>query len=1042
MYYKSQIMVPAKFFDSKTQCDNVCSSATYKYILSYNFHWNKIIATNDDNFVIQQLTKNCCEYFNKNSKLQPYFDLECYENVDVSNIFCSLFSKFCVKYGLGTPKYYISDASGFRDGIYKASSHIIVRGLGHSDILGCRKIAHVFINQFKDQLTYKGKHNKNMNIVDLSVYKQKGQLFRLPPGQISNKHTLHLKIKKKQGNYVRVPVSKMIKWGKEKYLLNYLAQNHETNIFPISTFSDINLNLDCNGNKIKSKNYTSSYPPIDECISYQGLDDYEPLKNDYSPEFLLSCIPAHTQGYYGWMYIGMIIHNENLPYSLFRKWSSHYPNFDEQSCKSLWRGYKGSKKMYNLNTLMRIAKKARPNLFVQTEYYTDEFFLPNVNKITYDTPYVLNDDIHEIDDSNDLIIVKSQMGTGKSYAFRKLIQKHKDKRILILSSRIMYGRNVMSEIEQETGVSFSSYSMFPNKRYMSSAQYLVSTIHSSHYIDTPYDIIIIDECESILFSLIEECFDCWDTMNNLKYLLSKASIRIFGDAFLGNNTLAFINNCVKFERGIFYNNLRKPAQKCIKECEFSYIRGGLFGQPFELPPFIQQLYYSLRAGRKCVFISGERNFAHKTLVILRRFFPKKKMALYMGNSDDRKPMNGDFIINRQDKQLHLTDVNKFWGDLDLLCYTSAITCGVNFTKHHFDELFIFYSVNGCHVRDTIQSSCRVRHFSTPNIYITINSQLIRPKGNLPLNKNEIITEIVNNEEYCKKHHIKNYDLDVWQLDLMASAIQEKNMSIRKPFTLFRHFFELMNWSKKKKIKLSPMTVKQNLSSICRLPNNFWKNYALSPEQYNDIIRDSYTFQASELEIFKAFLHRIYVDYLQGEIKYDDNMIPYYENHYFDTFYGLFKNKIQEKHIINTQIELSFSLQQFAKIYSEKRVLNCNKNTYRQLSSIKKICDILQIENSFDPKLFSKDDIIAISPSINSLLPELITTFGLKNRYRQPLTTKGTISIISSCFHYWNHQSFGIFASNLKYVNGKRTRIPQYGIIMNPYISSDIIKKLT
>ncbi len=134
----------------------------------------------------------------------------------------------------------------------------------------------------------------------------------------------------------------------------------------------------------------------------------------------------------------------------------------------------------------------------------DQAHLPEPQLI-YNTPLVTNDQrpLLEVNSGQRQVrIIKSYLGTGKSWAFIRWIEHYNDQvpRILFLSPRTIFAINLTGEMNLRSNLGFSSYTEHMNNNRIGEVNRLGIQMESLHRLENarPYDVLIIDEIESCL----------------------------------------------------------------------------------------------------------------------------------------------------------------------------------------------------------------------------------------------------------------------------------------------------------------------------------------------------------------------------------------------------------------------------------------------------------------------------------------------------------------------------------------------------------------
>ncbi len=320
------------------------------------------------------------------------------------------------------------------------------------------------------------------------------------------------------------------------------------------------------------------------------------------------------------------------------------------------------------------------------------------------------------------LLVQAGLGRGKSLASKLFIQNNPTPRVLVMSPRQTFAANIQGEFNRETQIQLNG--LITQLRNLGFINYLdhmktpnweqyprlIISPESLHRLFAgyqPYDLIIIDESESVL-----KQFSSPTTMTHntamcaymFTQILKEAENVVMLDAFLGNRTY----NIAKSLRGHvrIEINTHPPIPRKYREYADS---NRLFEVFFEL----------LQQGWKIYFYCASKKKALELRSKLELYYLDKKGLIYTSETSgpDRRALKG---------------VRELWGDpkLDYVITTSTNTVGINFDVgpddpqglRPFDFLFAYFSANGPVPRDGFQNLMRPRHLTQNFLHLYINDQ--------------------------------------------------------------------------------------------------------------------------------------------------------------------------------------------------------------------------------------------------------------------------------------------------------------------------------
>lgn len=477
-------------------------------------------------------------------------------------------------------------------------------------------------------------------------------------------------------------------------------------------------------------------------------------------EYLLSCIPNSAQApqhFTLWYAIGQTLKNiaHSNPkkdahlLSLWIKWSNQASTIygdETNACKRKWQDMSIRPiKRWGVPFLITIAKIYYPDLQIQevetahlfkdlfhTEEYHDTFDAIDIYNERYMRPYDLN--------SYDLQVSVGPLGSGKTTRMEELSEGSRGSlahangcapltthsRVLMVGCRQTFCRNKTVEFRNT----------WPRMRYYKDEQVQklydwsvidqlvvqVESLHRLKFIDTPYDLLILDEIESILYQFSSDTqanpMDCFNAFMTL--LLTSKKI-IMADAFITNRTMSFIKHIkslrpqlrIKLDQNNVNNNSHITAHIL-----------GIATQPTSVPnvkgTFIARIIESLKQNKKICVVCSSKTL--KDMIIDAIKSDTDLAPTFLANSS-AAILNYDRDTDDADIDA-LGDIKGIWGNptVRLVIYTTKITVGISFDiPNVFHSIFIYGSIYCPIVRDLMQSHFRVRKVSDNEIFVAINS---------------------------------------------------------------------------------------------------------------------------------------------------------------------------------------------------------------------------------------------------------------------------------------------------------------------------------
>lgn len=423
---------------------------------------------------------------------------------------------------------------------------------------------------------------------------------------------------------------------------------------------------------------------------------------------------------------------------------------------------------------------------------TENWNLPNVEHI--DSCYMPDDEnimdkLREfISDDTKIMAMRANMGMGKTRSVKLLVNDYFikydiNKRVLAFSLRRSYTKDVVNNAYEE--LKFTNYLDVRDSKKLNDHNRLIISLESLNKLFLhdvkAYDIIILDECESLLthfFSstvkIKRECYENFITLLQI----SKKIICLDADLTI-NRSIKFLESITNKIK-IYKNDYRTAPRKYI--CMNNFER-----------------YYD----KIKLDIENDKNIAIVTISEAHGQYLRDQLRKDYPNISDKI----QFIFGHCDKVLkdQLINVNLNWSDLRVLIYNTVIGQGVDYNiKNYFHKVYL-YNVIGdvCSARVLRQMLGRIRYPENKEILVFVNKMV-----------NKKTDAFVYSLDYAKKYchlllsdvetdkvrvqyrdddgntciHTDNTDT-VWN-NLMASHLQEKiNSGNKNIMTTFKMLIE-------------------------------------------------------------------------------------------------------------------------------------------------------------------------------------------------------------------------------------------------------------
>lgn len=299
-------------------------------------------------------------------------------------------------------------------------------------------------------------------------------------------------------------------------------------------------------------------------------------------------------------------------------------------------------------------------------------------------------------------VLTGPMGGGKTEAVIDYLRHHcKGMRILWLACRITLSENTLARLK-DAGMEAKNYREFTDaekkSRQMDEERFLICSIQSLHYLNKEFDVVIIDEIETLLNTFYRNAethrrnlAKNWHIF--VRFLESACKV-ICMDAFTTRLTTNLVKGLIRNSNISDHMEVlktdKKPAERTFMEVE-------------KEKHFWTCLHEALTSGKKLYIFTPFKTGATGVVSIA------GKLEETFGWREGR-----DFLCYFQEQEVEkrrLSEVDAVWCDpnIRVILTNNTISVGVNFNRPDiFDQIFCIYTPM-IPVRDFIQSLYRIRH---------------------------------------------------------------------------------------------------------------------------------------------------------------------------------------------------------------------------------------------------------------------------------------------------------------------------------------------
>lgn len=611
-------------------------------------------------------------------------------------------------------------------------------------------------------------------------------------------------------------------------------------------------------------------------------------------------------------------------------------------------------------------------------------------------------------DRSDVLLLSSGLGTGKtSRILQDIVLPNKNKRILYLSPRQIFARSITHELNATLpdDCKFVCY-LDVKVKDIKENDYprLVIQVESLFKLkqSDPYDIVVIDESESVLVQFTSFATNGENLLENHRVFsefLVGAKKVILADAFLSIRSELVIKQLLP-ERVIkVVRNTKAPPKRTAYEVE-------------DFHGLCQHAMGSLGEGKKIVFFCASKIKANGFCKVL-------------------EEAGINHLAYSRDSTSKIVDVRKEWSDPLVRCviYTSTITVGVNFDLQGiFHRLYVYGSAMACCVRDLFQGTMRVRHLVDGemyfNIYCSYNNTAVSCKRadieDSIVKYNELVDKTEGDvvKETKARYLLKQkwHQLPSWMTENMVLCQMESNLSKMRFEDVFYLYLEMNNYKVKK----------ENTDQLQEIIMTTEDDYKL--ETVEDIT------DPKALEILSKI--RCKTATKQEQLQYDKyRFLQYYNNltdgelkqtvfEFWKSFGGRHKTK-------NVYLEKCIDHNDhFIEKKQKLRIKEIIDKQTLQLALVVKIKHILGITNTHEAsKSFTQAQILQVSPQLQEIMADVYVAFGMrKNRSKTENQVEVTINFLNDVLKSWGTSQVKKEKRKRKRVNGKLVDLPPTFVI--------------
>jgi Bifunctional DNA primase/polymerase, N-terminal/Origin of replication binding protein len=463
---------------------------------------------------------------------------------------------------------------------------------------------------------------------------------------------------------------------------------------------------------------------------------------------------------------------------LCHRFSQPWPRYDEKQIDSRVDRFQASASASKQTSLTMLLRKLRQDIgedeyaeFAKVYLSSDPLEIKVAEMVASTDPsldIIADKHIHEqyvdasefFDKGHRLTVIRSCLGTGKSYSARLICKKNRGAKILIISARISLDRNIAQNLNADLppAEQFVLYSDAINSDGRIVGNRIVCQVDSCWKIDvSDYDILIIDEPRGTMSHVMnmanKRAFEA------VKQRIQSTPRVLVTDAFIDDSTISTLENMVGTKAYVVDNEYRRYTHETayisvIDTTDVYYLRVlALVGDKVKL-------------ACPCSSIEVASNL-HKDIISK---FPDTRVLLMTAETHDTKHIHPDE-----------------WVNYDVIIYSPTIVYGVSFdVEDHFEIVCAYFDNNTISSVDCVQMLKRVRNSEHTEVYykhtnprhalITSEKQFDAYVDEIDKNDTELRDNLHHNYDYVKQRPI----VDEYYTALRHERVQRDRDSSMMP----------------------------------------------------------------------------------------------------------------------------------------------------------------------------------------------------------------------------------------------------------------------
>ena len=508
--------------------------------------------------------------------------------------------------------------------------------------------------------------------------------------------------------------------------------------------------------------------------------------NPHSVVDLLRYLPNHIdQPWELFFTVACICVNERVPFLVFDGWCRRSPKYNAREAESTYNGLEPrlvsspGQPARTIATLRRLVEHCNPGIFEEaTSRWVHQCIFPTVDfeelgikRKSYASRYVKA--FSQPWTCYPHMLLRAHMGTGKTTQAIAAINELRPASVLIITPRQTLATSSMGTYKH--GLPHLVH--YQKSAGIEEESFLVCQLESLWKVGRAYDMVILDESESILAQFSSVTLTKFEAVTaSFKRIIRSAGRTLWMDAFLADRTIQICMDLVGDPSELRYTE--NTYQPTCRTATF-------VGKGREATAAVKRIVVELvDQGDKLVCASASRALLEDVECLL----PNPRLCITSKSPEHLKSK--------------LCDANALMSRYDHVGYTGSITVGVNFdVRRHFDSLVMYFSAASTTVRDMMQSSMRVRHLEKDRMFYATYPRYHENQHFDVFNRGKLAEIIEGRVEYLRNIKLEadplwaqRHDLEPWLRRLWVFNQQERNVSAFHLERLLEAYLELCGYT--------------------------------------------------------------------------------------------------------------------------------------------------------------------------------------------------------------------------------------------------------